>query len=204
MEDVIKAIQNKQSFKLENSDMVIERNSFDSIFSRLLTLVIADWPALIQTFTSLLASGGWLEMQESANPDLFTAASLPRPLHELPNSTFTWAKAMQASAVRSGYDLLIGKHLYGHFLEQGLNEMTSVHYPWCLYPWPARPETGRIGQYMQAFGKPGLPAMLRMFGRDASEEDMREWEKQIHDGFDPNIGGEGLHWRLFVVCGRKK
>lgn len=73
-----------------------------------------------------------------------------------------------------------------------------------MYPWPARPETDTIGRYINVYGPTIITAMLAMFTPGSSSEQWIEWERQIAELFDPEKGGEGLHWRFYAVCGQKE
>jgi hypothetical protein len=61
-----------------------------------------------------------------------------------------------------------------------------------------------MGKYMLAYGPEGGPAMMKAFMREASEEQMAEWERQGREVWDEENGPEGLHWRFYAVCGRKE
>lgn len=65
----VNSTQPSQSHTGLPSPEMFRKGSFDYIFSRLLTLAVADWPGLISTCTLLLAPGGWLEMHEPARYD---------------------------------------------------------------------------------------------------------------------------------------
>lgn len=156
IEDIVQNINNPSS---NSVPATIERGSFDLIFARLIIIAISNWPAFISACTALLAPGAWLELQEPTGYEFYTAASPTTPLQTLPSNTWTWNSALWTGAAALGYDMLVGKNLHAHFLAHGLNAVTSVHYPWCPYPWAGRPETERIGNYMLAYGPEGGPAV---------------------------------------------
>lgn len=69
VEDIIAGVSSTQASQPQSAPLDSSSfcaGSFDYIFARLLTCVISTWPELITTCTSLLASGGWLEMHEPA------------------------------------------------------------------------------------------------------------------------------------------
>ena len=201
IEDIVKDLNDSVDEK--HAGYTLRRGSFDYVFARYLVLAVSDWPAFISACTALLAPGGWLEVQEGVNFEWYNAASLTTPLNNSPSYPWDWTSTVVSESAKKGYDFHIGKNLHLYMLRNSLNKVTSEYNPLCMYPWPARPETTRMGKYMTAYGPAGLSAFMAMFTSSYSEQQRDEWRRHIEEMFDREKGGEGLHWRFYSVCGRK-
>ena len=202
IEDTVESLNDPS--KEKQADDTLRRGSFDYVFARYLVMAVSNWPAFISACAALLAPGGWLEVQEGSSFEWYNAASPMIPLNSSPSYPLEWSETVVCESAKKGYDFHIGKNLHLHMLKHGLNKVTSEYYPLWMYPWPARPETTRIGTYMSAYGPSGLSAFMSMFTPSYPEQQREEWRRQIEDLFHLQTGSDGLHWRFYAVCGRKE
>lgn len=203
IEDVVAKLDGSNESKAENETdsetSKLQSESFDYIFGRYLMLAVSNWPAFTRACTNLLSPGGWLEVQEIAALDFYNAASPLRPI----SSDWEWPDVINASGLKSGVDHNIGKNLHSHFLSSGLNSVSSEHYPAWGYPYPAKPESERMGTYHRSFSAPFYPVLMKTHAKGYPEEQVERWEKHINEVWGGNVAGEGFHYRFYTVCGRK-
>lgn len=202
IEDIVENLND--SSKEKQAGDLLRRGSFDYVFARYLVMAVSNWPAFISACVALLAPGGWLEVQEGLYFEWYVAASPTIPLNNSSSYHWDWTNTVLSESAKKGYDFHIGKNLHLHMLGNGLNTVTSEYYPLCMYPWPARPETTRMGRYMTAYGPSGISAFMSMFTLSHPEQQREEWRRQIEEMFHLQTAGEGLHWRFYAVCGRKE
>ena len=166
------------------------------IFSRLLILGMADWPGYIRDMTSLLQSGGWIEMQEFVF-ELYRHGKCC-------SAEWGWLRALHEAAEKRGWDLRCGGRGEEYMKQAGLVDVQAIEYRIPMGTWAveARPETRRIGGHAAREYGPlyhqALPKLLD--GMGYSEAEIEKFREECVRDLREEEGKEVGFW---VVTGRK-
>lgn len=113
---------------LADGDPRLQAGSFDCIFSRMMMAVARDWPTYIAQAASLLAPGGYLELQEIAGFVHYSAASPASPNNRV-DGAWKWPQALQDLALARGVDFMGVTNLPTYMEAAGLGKVSAVDYP---------------------------------------------------------------------------
>lgn len=168
--------------------------SFDYIFSRMLIYGMSDWPSYIAKARSLLAPGGYIELQE-----LDTSIFLDSKQSPLPRSP--WMTEMYSVFASRGLDVAVGQKLGGYLCDAGFVDVEVKEFRWMYGTWDGHPETDLIAKVSNEYnGKVNFGAYKRALGSQKTEEEIKVVEEDMLRDFGEQ---EGKHMRFRVVVGRK-
>ena len=170
-------------------------HSFDYLFSRMLVYGMTDWPGYIAQARDLLASGGWLELQEihtvyyDENENLFSGS-------------WGWLKEQSDAWAERGLDIHCGPKLEGHLRDAGFEDIHVKQFRWMFGPRKGHPETDLIASYSsQYLFNANFGAFKKVVGPKKTPEELSTIENQMRE--DMSYSEDGKHCRFFVVYGRK-
>lgn len=174
---------------------ILQPETFDYVYQRMFVMGVASWPKHLQAIKTLLKPGGYFESQEFYMWDLYDKDE---------NLVSGKWKCLEVSQryprEEHGIDLTIPKKLPALIREAGFEDVRFEQFPMAFQGgWKERPETERMGRYLNWATRPWWGVFLRKGAREGedAEEFVREWEDEILDG------EVGLHGHFMVTVGRK-
>jgi len=121
----------------------LKPQDFDFIFSRMLVMSVVDWQAYVKTTSSLLKSGGWLELQE-------LSWRLRDKDEEAIDTRYEYLTAIQETCIEKGLDPFAGEHL-SHYMEKaGLIGVSHRKFPWLWSEWDEWPQGHLLAMHQQS------------------------------------------------------
>ncbi|KAH9826687.1 S-adenosyl-L-methionine-dependent methyltransferase [Teratosphaeria destructans] len=171
--------------------------NFDYVFSRLLILGVADWPAHIAVLSGLLAKNGSIELQE-VTLDAYSPSSPTEPL------TWSFLKALQQDYAAVGLDFNAGSHLSARMkATPGLADVHAQRYRVMCTMEGATQAEQRLAEYMNGTLVPFLGLMFDTLPAKAGrgEGERRRLKEDValrHENFEA-----GTHMEFWVAWARK-
>ncbi|KAK8173582.1 S-adenosyl-L-methionine-dependent methyltransferase [Phyllosticta citrichinensis] len=174
----------------------LQSNTFTHVFARMIFMGMNDWPGLISRARSLLAPGGYLELQEL--DCWFTNASGE-------HIAFTFEEAMSTTMQERGIDMRAGSHAAERLRAAGFVDVEVHRRPWTIKALPGEPESEMTRYISRA-----IPAMMQEFLRKhvlpqadrwGGEDVVQQWLSGAKD--EDIFSTPGSHSDYFVTIGRK-
>ncbi|SMR61229.1 unnamed protein product [Zymoseptoria tritici ST99CH_3D1] len=167
---------------------------FDYIFSRMLVYGMTDWREYIAQAKSLLAPGGYLELQELDVSRFWDADQNPLPRD-------AYAIGMELEFMRQGLVVDIAPKLAGLLRNAGFVNVEVKEFRWMFGEWPGHPETENISAYSTKYlGSASFDAYKRILGSGKTPEHLAAIERKMLRYFSEKAG---KHQRFWVVVGKK-
>ena len=175
---------------------IFAEESFDLVFSRLVTAGMVNWQAYMNTALKLVKPGGYVEAQELAMGWL---------VGEVPcDQNWEWASIFKAEARNQGMDMESGKNMRDYMRNAGLEVVEIKTYKWPWGTWLAeagQPETRRLGDLSLNTSSmfDGMIARL-LKGKTYSEQRIAELQAEANKNL---CNGQDMYLRWYVTIGRK-
>jgi SAM-dependent methyltransferase len=181
--------------ELANStDARFHAASFDYIFHRLLVFAVTDWPAYIAVVQSLLAPGGWAEMQDlDLNVLDDNGASL--------SDSWWFYRSFREDCKAIGLDMHVGSKLAAYMRDPG--GLANVNETVYKLPFQIAGEQGEEvrKRSMEKNMASNRALVNRVSGARRSKEEVERMLEDMEVEFYKL--GPGDHSRMFVVVGQK-
>ena len=198
--DNVEYVQGKFQELLESGDRRLELGCFDFVFSRMMLLVISDWPLYIHRIQSLLKPGGWMELQEVSTYTHYSGSS-PTPDQPI-DGDWQWASAIKDGCMVRGIECAAGSKMASRMSSAGLSDVEVVEYPSPLTTWPGRPESEPMLKYNMKYIPTVTPALLQRFaGSSHSGGKITAFQEDATKVYSAKI--DRLHWKFYACAGRK-
>ena len=168
---------------------------FGYIFSRFLLFGVPDWPAHIANIASLLAPGGWVELQE---PEMGIYGRDELCISD----DWYWQRQFLKDCSAYGFDIVIGKKLAQYMGATGLVNIQETKYKWPVAVIPAQPETNLMLEINKKQNIPMQEHLLKKVCKDRhTAEELERMKEEMRKTVQEYK--EGDHARLFVAVGQK-
>jgi SAM-dependent methyltransferase len=178
----------------KSNDARFQAASFDYIFHRLLVFAVTDWPAYIAVVQSLLAPGGWAEMQDL---DLNVLDGNGDSLSD----SWWFYHRFHEDCKAIGLDMHVGSKLAAYMADAG--SFTNANETVYQLPFQiADVQDAEVRKRSMEENMASNRALVnRVSGARRSKEDVEKMLENMEVEFHKL--GPGDHSRMFVVVGQK-
>lgn len=181
---------------LSKRDARFAPDRFDYIFHRLLIFGVTDWPAYVRSVCTMLAPGGWAEMQDF-EMGFFNANG------EALSEHLEYFRKFKVDLRASWIDPEAGRNLWPRVKEAGFENVSERIYKTPAVRDPSMPEGDILADLAQwRFAREHVGAMIERISGARRPKD--EVEQILSETLESRWGSEaGAYEKFYVVTGRK-
>ncbi|KAF4454183.1 hypothetical protein F53441_3183 [Fusarium austroafricanum] len=171
---------------------------FDYIYTRFMTVSLANWPRFFEQSLTHLNPGGWIEVVDILPPTSDDGTMSPN------TALYKWSNLLLESTEKMGRPFRGTVSYKSQMEEAGYKNVTQRDYKWPQNRWPKDPKYKELGSWTLENITSGLEAIsIALFTR------VLGWSKTELDVFlvdvRKDLKNPSIHayWPIYVICGQK-